>query len=152
MMLQYENLPADSFAPVFLIMYWRCKEKMEVTHACAFYCYFPFLDDGQSYTAYQPFFNGVFSFAAFVRGEMIEGFPLDINIGDIAPRARSAKKAIAGSGSKFGKLGDPLGVAVDQDGHVIVSDSRNHRLQVSVVSRHRPASSPGQFALCERAE
>jgi len=87
-------------------------------------------DDGQSYTAYQPFFNGVFSFAAFVRGEMIEGFPLDINIGDIAPRARSAKKAIAGSGSKFGKLGDPQGVAVDQDGHVIVSDSRNHRLQV----------------------
>ena len=43
---------------------------------------------------------------------------------------RSAKRAIAGSGSKFGRLSDPQGVAVDQDGNVIVSDSRNHRLQV----------------------
>lgn len=68
---------------------------------------------------------------------MVEGFPLDINIGDIAPRVRSAKKAIAGSGSKFGKLGDPQGVAVDQEGHVIVSDSRNHRLQVSAHSLPR---------------
>ena len=92
---------------------------------------FRFPADGQSYTVYHPFFNGIFSFAVFVRGQMVEGFPLDINIGDIGPRARSAKKAIAGSGSKFGRLGDPQGVAVDQDGHVIVSDSRNHRLQVS---------------------
>ena len=61
---------------------------------------------------------------------MVEGFPLDVNIADIAPRVRSARRAIEGSGSKFGKLGDPHGVAVDQDGKVIVSDSRNHRLQV----------------------
>ena len=60
----------------------------------------------------------------------MEGFPLEINIGDVAPRVRSAKRAIAGSGSKFGRLSDPQGVAVDQDGNVIVSDSRNHRLQV----------------------
>ena len=73
---------------------------------------------------------------------MVEGFPLDINIGDIAPRVRSAKKAIAGSGSKFGKLGDPQGVAVDQEGHVIVSDSRNHRLQVSA---HSLLGSRGPF-------
>ena len=52
---------------------------------------------------------------------------------------RSAKRAIAGSGSKFGRLSDPQGVAVDQDGNVIVSDSRNHRLQVYIsvfVSQH----------------
>lgn len=60
----------------------------------------------------------------------MEGFPLDINIGDIRPRVRSAKKAIAGNGTKFGKLGDPQGVAVSEEGNVIVSDSRNHRLQV----------------------
>ena len=88
------------------------------------------LADGQSLTGYQPYFNGIFSFTVFVRGQMVEGFPLDINVADIAPRVRSARKAIEGSGSKFGKLGDPHGVAVDQDGNVIVSDSRNHRLQV----------------------
>ena len=69
----------------------------------------------------------------FVRGQAVDGFPLDINIGDITSRVRSAKKAIAGSGSKFGRLGDPQGVAVNEDGNVIVSDSRNHRLQVSKV-------------------
>lgn len=88
------------------------------------------LADGQSFTGYHPYFNGIFSFTVFVRGQTVEGFPLDINIADIAPRVRSARKAIEGSGSKFGKLGDPHGVAVDQDGNVIVSDSRNHRLQV----------------------
>lgn len=86
--------------------------------------------DGQSFTAYHPYFNGIFSLTCFVRGQMVEGFPLDVNIADIAPRVRSARRAIEGSGSKFGKLGDPHGVAVDQDGKVIVSDSRNHRLQV----------------------
>lgn len=60
----------------------------------------------------------------------MEGFPLDINIGDIRPRVGSAKKAIAGNGTKFGRLGDPQGVAVSEEGNVIVSDSRNHRLQV----------------------
>ncbi|XP_022778967.1 E3 ubiquitin-protein ligase TRIM71-like [Stylophora pistillata] len=86
--------------------------------------------DGQSFSAYHPFFNGIFSFSVFIRGQVVEGFPQDINIGDIRPRVRSAKRAIAGSGSKFGRLGDPQGVAVSQDGNVIVSDSRNHRLQV----------------------
>ena len=94
---------------------------------------FFFSADGQSFTAYHPFFNGIFSFAVFVRGQMVEGFPQDINIGDIAPRVRSAKRAIGGSGSKFGRLGDPQGVAVDRDGNVIVSDSRNHRLQVLII-------------------
>lgn len=100
-------------------------------------CSFNFPADGQSFTAYHPFFNGIFAFSVFVRGQAVEGFPLDINIGDIRPRVRSAKKAIAGSGSKFGRLGDPQGVAVSDEGNVIVSDSRNHRLQVSKHVSHR---------------
>ena len=102
------------------------KEKLDIKSVCSFLS----AVDGQSYTAYHPFFNGTFSFAVFVRGQVVEGFPLDINIGDIRPRVRSAKKAIAGNGTKFGKLGDPQGVAVSEEGNVIVSDSRNHRLQV----------------------
>ena len=96
--------------------------------------FFFFAADGQSYTIYHPFFNGTFSFAVFARGQVVEGFPLDINIGDIRPRVRSDKKAIAGNGTKFGRLGDPQGVAVSEEGNVIVSDSRNHRLQVGNLS------------------
>lgn len=115
--------------------YNRCltmwSHRMWIVYNSFFSCSVYFSADGQSFSAYHPFFNGNFSFSVFIRGQVVEGFPLDINVGDIRPRVRSAKRAIAGSGSKFGKLGDPQGVAVSEDGNVIVSDSRNHRLQVS---------------------
>lgn len=46
-------------------------------------------------------------------------------------RERSAKQTFGDGGGKFGKLSDPQDVAVDSNGHVIVSDSRNHRIQVN---------------------
>ena len=96
----------------------------------AYFRFFFFAGRGQSYAAYTPYINGIYSMTVYVRGEILEGFPLDINIGDIRPRTRSAKKSFSGNGSKFGKLGDPHGVTVDKEGNVIVTDSRNHRIQV----------------------
>ena len=90
----------------------------------------------------------------YTRGQPLEGFPIDISIGDIRPPVRSAKRSIAGSGSKFGRLGDPQGVAVDREGRVIISDSRNHRIQViymrqSIVNPLRPNNDLSQTSHCK---
>jgi hypothetical protein len=73
-------------------------------------------------------------------GELVSGLQIDFNVNpddnktgltlDPVPRQRSAKQSFAGIGGKFGKLSDPQDVAVDNNGHVVVSDSRNHRIQV----------------------
>ena len=85
---------------------------------------------GESYASFNPYINGTYALTVYVREEVLEGFPLEINIGDVRPRTRNAKKTFCGNGSKAGKLGDPHGVTIDQEGNVIVTDSRNHRIQV----------------------
>ncbi|EDO36856.1 predicted protein, partial [Nematostella vectensis] len=95
------------------------------------------LDERQACVRYTPTSEGILDLNVFSRGELLSGFPIEItyvrgravSLSDPVPRGRNAKQAFVGSGSRFGRLSDPQDVAVDKNGHVIVCDSKNHRIQ-----------------------
>ncbi|XP_031565526.1 E3 ubiquitin-protein ligase TRIM71-like isoform X2 [Actinia tenebrosa] len=98
-------------------------------------------DQKQSRATFTPRVKGVYSINVYSCGKLVGDLQIDFKNSnpedsttdkpsDPVPRQRSAKQSFAGSDGKFGKLSDPQDVAVDNKGHVIVSDSRNHRIQV----------------------
>ena len=89
------------------------------------------LDDDHAGVIFNPTISGTYELCVFYENEALDGFPMYLDIGDLGPRLGSPKKSFGGNGSQIGKLNDPRGVACDRFGHVIVSDSRNHRIQVN---------------------
>ncbi|KAK3743513.1 hypothetical protein QZH41_015903 [Actinostola sp. cb2023] len=91
---------------------------------------------GQKSVTYRPASDGVYSMLIHSCDELVNSLQINFKTTSMMAsmlmpplRERSAIQSFGGSG-KFGKLSDPQDVAVDNKGHVIVSDSRNHRIQV----------------------
>jgi len=93
---------------------------------------------GHTGVVYKPIAAGTYSMIVQCCDEPVTTLPVTYKTNEnseptIQPppvRERSAKQTFGHSGGKFDKLSDPQDVAVDNRGHVIVSDSRNHRIQV----------------------
>ena len=98
---------------------------MDINH-----CYTSHIDDSLKGAVFNPTISGTYELNVYYHGEPLDGFPVYLDIGDLGPRLGSPKKSFGGNGSQIGKLSDPRGVACDRSGRVIVSDSRNHRIQV----------------------
>ena len=92
-------------------------------------CHFP-TGDTHTGVSYNPTVSGTYELSVYYQSEVLDGYPVYLDVGELGPRLGSPKKSFGGNGSQIGKLNDPRGVACDRVGHVIVSDSRNHRIQV----------------------